>query len=146
MVLTESEVLLALLEDDFQRPPHGIYSVGLPESHAGIGRDDAIPVGLFPAFAEEEPHIVPGELNIHRYVVAAQLVTPTAPVLRMFKHIDKLFSCVLLTFIYILRLAHLRHAQIVAFCVAGLDELNDFGTCEPTFGQHVVEVNLMSCL
>lgn len=61
----------------------------------------------------------------------------------MVKHIDKLFSCVLLTFIYVLRLAHLSHAQIVAFCVAGLDELNDFGTCEPTFGQHVVEVNLM---
>ena len=82
LVFTESEVLLALLEDDSQRPPHGIYSVGLPESHSGIGCDDAIPVGLFPALAEEEPHVVPGELNIHRYVVAAQLVTPTAPVLR----------------------------------------------------------------
>jgi len=143
LILAESEVLFALLEDDFQRPPHGIYSVGLPESHAGIGRDEAIPVGLFPALAEEEPHVVPSELDIHRYVVATQLATPTAPVLRPVEHLGKLFGRVLLTFIYVLRLTHLNHAQIVAFRVAGRDELNDFGTCEPTVGQHVVEVDIL---
>ena len=100
LVLTNFEVLLALLEDDFQRPFHGIYSVGLPESHTGIGRDDAIPIELLPTLAEEEPHVVPGELNIHRYVVAIQLATPTAPVLRTVEHFGKLFGCILFTFIY----------------------------------------------
>lgn len=143
LVLAQTEVLLAILKDNFQRPTHRVNSDGLLEVQAGVGSDDAVPVGFLVALTEEQPHVTSGKLDIHRDIVVAELTAPVASVFRTVEHLGELFGCVLLTFIYILRLAHFYHAQIVALDVAGRDELDDLGTCEPTVGQHIVEVNLL---
>lgn len=143
LVLAETEILLAILEHDLQRPAHGVNSDGLLEIQAGVGCDDAVSVRFLVALAEEQPHVSSCKLDIHRDVVITQLSAPVASVLGMVEHLGELLGCVLPTFIYVLRLAHLNHAKVVALRVAGRDELDDFGTCEPAVGQHVVEANLM---
>ena len=143
LVLAQAEVLLSLLEYDFQGPTHGVNPIGLLETQCGIGRNDAVPLGLLVPPGEEEPHVAAGKPDIHGDVVASQLTAPFASVLGAVEPLGKLLGREFLTFIYVLRLAHLDHAQVVALRVAGRDELDDFGTCEPAVGQHVVEVDLL---
>ena len=140
LVLAQSEVLLALLEHDFQGPAHRVNPVGLDEVKLAVGCDETIPLCPLVAFAEEQAHIASGKDDIHGDMVASQAAAVLASLLRMVEKTDELVGGVLLTFIHVLRAAHLDHAEIVARHMTGGDELDDVGTCEPAVGQDVVEV------
>ena len=143
LVLAQAEVLLALLEYDFQGPSHGVNPVGLDEVKLAVGCDETVPLCPLVALAEEQAHIASGKDDIHGDMVASQTAAVLAPLLGMVEEIDELVGGVLLTFIHVLRAAHLNHAEIVARHMAGGDEPDDVGTCEPAVGQDVVEVYLL---
>jgi hypothetical protein len=57
LVLAESEILLAVLEYDLQRPPHGINLIGLKEVELAVGRNESVPLGPLATLAEEEADV-----------------------------------------------------------------------------------------
>ena len=139
LILAESKMPLAFFEHDLDRPTHGINLVRLCERERRVGRDEPVPIGSLAALTEEEPHIASRELHIHRNVVIAKLAAPLPAVLGAVEHAYELSGCVLLSFIYVLGVAHLDHSQVMASVMAGRDELDDCGACEPSIGKQVVE-------
>ena len=142
LVFSESEILLALLKDYFQRPAHRVNSIGLKEIYLAVGGDESIPLAPLVALGEKQTDVAACKDHVNSYVPTAQATAVLASLLRMVEECDKLVSGVLLTFIYVLRLAHLDHAKVMASDVAGRDKQNDLGTGKPTVGQYVVEVYL----
>lgn len=143
LVFPKSEILLAVLEHDFQRPPHGIYLVGLKEVELAVGSDKPVPLRPFAAPAEEKADISVCELHVYGDIVASQHTAVLAPFLGLVEESHELVCRMLLAFIHILGPAHFDHAEIVALCMPGCDELDDFGTGEPAVCQNVVEVYLV---
>lgn len=45
---------------------------------------------------------------------------------------------------HILGVAHLCHAEKMEFLVTAINEINQFGTCEPTVNQQVIEMYLVA--
>ena len=142
LVLSESQVLLALLEYDFQRPTSGVNPIGLEEIELAIGGNESVPLATLVSLGEEQTDIAPCKDDIHSDVPASQTTAVLASLLGFVEDGCELVGRVLLTFIYVLRLAHLDHSEIVAPDVAGSDEQDDLCTGKPTVGQHIVEMNL----
>ena len=132
-----------VIKHDFQRPAHGVNPVGLHEVKLAVGCDETVPLCPLVPLAEEQAYITAGIDDIHGDMVASQMTAVLASLLRMVEESDELVGGVLLTFIYVLRAAHLNHAEIVAHHMAGSDEPDHVGTCEPTVGQDIVEVYLL---
>ena len=141
LVLSESEILLALLKDHFQRPAHRVNSIGLEEIYLAVGSDESVPLAPLVALGEEKAYVASCKDYVNSDVPTAQESAVLASLLRMVEDCDELVGCVLLTFIYVLRLAHLDHTKVMASDVAGSDKQNDLGTGKPTVGQYVVEVD-----
>ena len=142
LVLPKSEVLLTLLEYHFQRPAHRVNPVGLKEVYLTVGGDESVPLSPLVALGEEQTYVTASKDYVDSDVPASQTTAVPAPLLRMVEKTGELVGCVLLTFICVLRLAHLDHTKIVAADVAGSDELDDLGAGKPAVGKHIVEVNL----
>ena len=143
LVLAQPEVLLALLEDDLQRPSHGVDLVGLEEAELGVCGDEPVPLAALAAPGEEQPHAASSEGHVNGDVVAAQPAAVAAPVLGLVEEGDELAGGVVPPLVRILRLAHLYHAEVVAADAAGSDEADDLRAGEPAVGQHVVETDLV---
>lgn len=143
LVFPKSEILLAVLEHDFQRPPHGIYLVCLKEVELAVGSDKPVPLRPFAAPAEEKADISVCELHVYGDMVASQHAAVLAAFLGLVEECHELVCRILLAFIHILGSTHFNHAQIVALCMPGSYELDDFGTGEPAVCQNVVKVYLV---
>ena len=142
LVLSQTEISLTLLKDDFQRPAFGINPVGFEEVHLAVGGDEPVPLSPLAALAEKQADIAAGKDHVHSDVPASQTTAVLASLFGVVEKSDELVGSVLLTFIYVLRLAHLDHTKIVASDVTGSDEQDDLCAGKPTVGQHVVKVNL----
>ena len=142
LVLSQTEISLTLLKDDFQRPAFGINPVGFEEVHLAVGGDEPVPLSPLAALAEKQADIAAGKDHVHSDVPASQTTAVLASLFGVVEKSDELVGSVLLTFIYVLRLAHLDHTKIVASDVSGSDEQDDFCTGKPTVGQHIVEMDL----
>ena len=142
LVLSQTEVSLTFLKDDFQRPTLGVNPVSLEEVQLAVGGDEPVPFSPLAALAEKQADIAAGKYHVHSDVPASQTTAVPASFLVVVEKGDELVGGVLLTSIYVLRLAHLDHAKIVTSDMAGSDEQDDFRTGKPTVGQHVVKVNL----
>ncbi len=142
LVLAQSEVSLTLLKDNFQGPTSGVNPVGFEEVELPIGGNESVPLSPLVTLAEEQTDVSACKADIDSDVPASQTAAILAPFLRMVKESDDLVSGELLTFIYVLRLAHLDHTKVVAPDVTGSDEQDDFCTGEPAVGQHIVEMDL----
>lgn len=142
LVLAQSESSLTLLKDDFQRPAPGVDSVGFEEVELPVCGNESVPLPSFVALGEEQTYVAACKGHVGGDVVASQTAAILATLLRMVEEGDELVGGVLLTFICILRPAHLDHTKIMAPDVSGSDEQNDFCTSKPTVGQHIVETDL----
>ena len=142
LVLSESQVLLALLEYDFQGPAHGIDPVGLEEVEFLVGGDEPVPFATLVSLGEEQADTAACKGHVCGDVPASQTSAVLAPLLGFVDEGCELVGRILLTFIYVLRLAHLDHTEIVASDVAGSDEQDDLCAGKPAVGQHIVEMNL----
>ena len=143
LVLPESEVLLALLEYDFQGPALGVNPVGLKEAEFPIGGDESVPLCPLASLAEEQTDIAASKGHVHGNVVASQTSAVATSLLGLVEEGCELVGGILLTFVCVLRLAHLDHTEIVASNVAGSDELDDLCAGKPAVCQHIVEVCLL---
>ena len=142
LVLAQSESSLTLLKDNFQGPTSGVNPVGLEEVYLAVGGDESVPFSPLAALAEKQTDIAAGKDHVHSDVPASQTTAVPASLLGVVEKGDELVGGVLLTSIYVLRLAHLDHTKIVASDVTGSDEQDDLCAGKPTVGQHVVKVNL----
>ena len=142
LVLSQTEISLTLLKDDFQRPALGVDPVGLEEVYLAVGGDESVPLSPLAALTEKQTDIATSEAHVHSDVPASQTTAVFASLLRVVEESNKLVGGVFLTFICVLRLAHFDHTKIVASDVTGSDEKDDLRTGKPTIGQHVVEVDL----
>ena len=141
LVLSQTEISLTLLKDDFQRPALGVDSVGLKEVYLAVGGDESVPLSPLAALTEKQTDIATSEAHVHSDVPASQTTAVFASLLRVVEESNKLVGrCI--TPLYVLRLAHFDHTKVMASDVAGSDEKDDLGTGKPTVGQHVVEVDL----
>ena len=143
LVLAQSESFLTLLKDDFQRPAPGVNPVGFEEVELPVCGNESVPLPSFVALGEEQTYVAACKGHVGGDVVASQTAAILATLLRMVEEGDELVGGVLLTFICVLRLAHLDHTEIVASDVAGSDELDDLCTGKPAVGQHIVEMDLV---
>ena len=142
LVLAQSEVSLTLLEDDFQGPTSGVNPVGFEEVELPVCGNESVPLAPLVTLAEEQTDVAACKADIDGDVPASQSAAILAALFRMVEESDELVSGVLLTFIYVLRLAHLDHSEIVAPDVTGGDEQDDFCTGEPAVSHHIVKVYL----
>ena len=142
LVFSESQVLLTLLEYDFQRPAPGVNPVGLEEVKLTVGGDKSIPFATLVPLGEEQADIAACESNIDSDVIAAYAPAVAASFLGLVEKDGELVGSVLLTFICVLRLAHFDHTEIVAPDVSGSDEQDDLCSGEPAVCQHIVEMYL----
>ena len=142
LVLAKPEIALTFLEYDFQRPAPGVNPVSLEEVELAVGGDESVPFATLVPLGEEQTDITAGEGHIDCDVVATDTTAVAASLLWLVKEDSKLIGCVLLTFICVLRLAHLDHTEIVASDVAGSDEQDDLCTGKPAVGQYIVEMYL----
>ena len=143
LVLSESEVLFAVLKDDLQGPTHGVNPVGFQEVDLPVGGNHPVPFSPLVALAEEQADITSGKGHVHGDMVAAQATAVITALLGLVEKGCELVGCISLAFICVLRLAHLDHSEIVALHMTGSDELDDVGAGEPTVSQDVVEVYLL---
>ena len=142
LVLSQSKESLALLKDDFQGPAPGVNPVGLEEVQLAVGGDKSVPLSPLAPLTEEQADITSGKCDIDGDVVASQTATILAPFFRVVEEGDELVGGVLPTFIYVLCLAHLDHAKIMASDVAGGNELDNVSAGKPAVCKDVVKVNL----
>jgi len=142
LVLAQSESSLTLLKDNFQRPAPGVNPVSFEEVEFPVCCNESVPLAPLVTLAEEQTDIATSKAYIDGDVPASQTAAILAPFLRMVEESDELVGGVLVTFIYVLRLAHLDHTKIVAPDVTGSDEQDDFCTGKPTVGQHIVKMDL----
>ena len=142
LVLAQSEASLTLLKDDFQGPTPGLHPIGLEEVELPVCGNESVPLAPLVTLAEEQTDIATSKAYIDGDVPASQTAAILAPFLRMVEESDELVGGVLVTFIYVLRLAHLDHTKIVAPDVSGSNEQDDFCTGKPTVGQHIVKMDL----
>ena len=131
-----------VIKYDFQRPAHGVDPVGLEEVELAVGGNESVPLATLISLREEQADIASYKYHINSDVPASQTTAVLASLLGVVKEYGELVGSVLLTFIYVLRLAHLDHTEIVASDVAGSDEQDDLCTGKPAVGQHIVEVYL----
>ena len=143
MVIAESEILLAVLEDDLQRPPHGINLIDLKEVELAVGRSESVPLGTLATLAEEETDVPVCELHVQSDIVAAKHTAVFATPLGLVEEHHELVGSIPLALIHVFGGAHLDHTEIVALCMPVCDKLDDLGACEPTVSQNVVKVYLM---
>ena len=142
LVLAQSEIPLTLLEDDFQRPTSGVNPVGFEEVELPVCGNESVPLAPLVTLAEEQTDVAACKADIDGDVPTSQSAAILTTLFRMVEESDELVSGVLLTFIYVLRLAHLDHTEIVASDVTGSDEKDDLCTGKPTVGQYIVKVYL----
>ena len=142
LVLAQSEISLTLLEDNFQGPTPRVNPVGFEEVELPVGGDESIPLAPFVTLGEEQTDVAACKADIDGDIPASQTAAILASFLGMVEEGDELVCGVLLTFIYVFRLAHLDHTKIVTSDVTGSDEQDDLCTGEPTVGQHIVEMDL----
>ena len=137
LILPESEISLAVLEHDFQRPAHGVYAVCLLESKSRVGRNQGVPFGFLVSFSKEQPHLATGKPDINRDIVATKAAAVLASLLGMVKKSDECLCSIVLAVVAVLRLAHLNHAKVVALDVAGGDEPDNFSTGKPAVSKDI---------
>ena len=142
LILSEAEIPFTVLEYDFQRPTHGVDAVGFLEFKFRVSCNQRVPVRLLVPFGKEQAYLTTCELNIHGDVVATKTTAVLAPLLGMVKKSDKRLSGIVLAIVVVLCLAHLYHAKVVTLDMAGGNELDDLGTCEPAICKDVVKVYL----
>ena len=142
LVLAQSESSLTLLKDNFQGPAPGVDPVGFEEVEFLVCGKESVPLPSFVTLGEEQTYVAASKGHVDGDMVASQTAAILATLLRMVEEGDELVGSVLLTFICILRLAHLDHAKVMASDVSGSDEQDDFCTGKPTVGQHIVEMDL----
>ena len=142
LVLAQSESSLTLLKDNFQGPAPGVDPVGFEEVELPVCGNESVPLPSFVTLGEEQTYVAASKGHVDGNVIAPQTAAIIATLLRMVEEGDELVGGVFLTFICILRLAHLDHAKIMAPDVSGSDEQDDFCTGKPTVGQHIVEMDL----
>ena len=143
LALAESKILLAVLEDDVQRPPHGINLIGLKEVELAVGRNESVSLGPLATLAEEEADVPVCEPHVHSDIAAAKHTAVFATPLGLVEERHELVGSIPLALIHVFGGAHLDHTEIVALCMPGCDELDDLGACEPTVSQNVVKLCLM---
>ena len=142
LVLSKSEVRLAILEDNLQRPSHRVYPVCLEEVQLGVGGDESIPVGVLVTLCEEETYVTSCKLHVNGDVVAAETLAVPASFLRLVKECNESLSGIVLTVVMVLGLAHLDHTEVMELDVSGCYEFDDLSTCEPAVFKDIVEVYL----
>ncbi len=142
LVLAQSEVPLTLLKDDFQGPTFGVNPVGFEEVELPVCGNESVPLAPLVTLAEEQTDVAACKGHVDSDVVASQTTAILAPFLGLVKDGHELVGGVLVTFICVLRLAHLDHSKIVASDVTRSDKQDVFCTGEPAVGQHVVEMDL----
>ena len=69
LVLAQSEVLLALLEDDFQGPTSGVNPVGFKEVKLAIGGNESVPLSPLVTLAEEQADVALCKGHVNRDVI-----------------------------------------------------------------------------
>ena len=79
LVLAQSEVLLALLEDDFQGPTSGVNPVGFKEVKLAIGGNESVPLSPLVTLAEEQADVALCKGHVNRDVIASQTAAIPAP-------------------------------------------------------------------
>ncbi len=97
LVLSESQVLLALLEYDFQRPAHGVDPVGLEEVELAVGGNESVPLATLISLREEQADIASYKYHINSDVPASQTTAVLASLLGVVKEYGELVGSVLLT-------------------------------------------------
>ena len=142
LILPETEIPFTVLEYDFQRPTHGIDAVGFLEFKFRVSCNQRVLVRLLISLCKEQAYLTTSELNIHDDVVATKTAAVLASLLGMVKKSDKRLSGIVLAIVVVLCLAHLNHTKVVTLDMAGGNELDDLGTCEPTVCEDVVKVYL----
>ena len=145
LALAKSEQSLAFLEDDFLGPAPGVNPVCLEEAKPEVSREQTAPRSALAAAYEEEPDMRVGEDNVGTHVPASELaavllLTPFAQLLddgrgSKILALEAVLGFSLLTDLY--------HPYVVAPDMAGADELDNPGACEPAVSQHVAEAYLM---
>ena len=143
LALPHSEQSLALLENDFLRPPHGVNPVCLEEVKPGVRGDKSAPRAVLGAPYEEQPAVDTIEGDICRDVPAPQFL---AVFLRLFLiEVPDEGGCREVlppeTVLGLSLLADLDASEIMAFDVSGMDEADHFLAGEPTVGKQVLEVD-----
>ena len=142
LILAKSEIPFAVLEHDFQRPTHGIDVVGLLEFKLGVGCNQCVPVRLLISLCKEQTNFATGKLNIYSNLVASKATTELTSLFGVVEESNQCFCSIVLPVVAVLCLSHLNHTKVVALDMAGGNELDDLGTCEPTVCEDVVKVYL----
>ena len=140
LVLSESEVLFAVLKDDLQGPTHGVDPVGFQEVNLSVGGNQPVPLAPFVALAEEQADIASGKGHVHGDMVTAKATAVITALLWLVEKSCELIGGISLAFICVLRLAHLDHSEIMALHMTGCDEPDDVSAGEPTVSQDVIEM------
>lgn len=145
LALAKAEQSLTLLEDDLLRPASGVNPVCLEESQREVCREQSAPWTSLAATDEEQADLGVCKDDIGTDVPALELaaVLLPAPFVQL---LDNGRSGEVLALEAVLGLAFLPdlyHSDIVALDMAGADELDNLGTCEPTVCQYIAEAYLM---
>ena len=145
LALTQSEQALALLEDDLQGPASGVNPVCFEETERKVCREQSAPWAPLAATDEEQADLGVRKHDICTHVPAPELaaVLLPAPFVQL---LDNGRSCEVLALEAVPGLAFLPdlyHSDIVALDMAGADELDNLGTCEPTVSQYIAEAYLL---
>lgn len=143
LAFPKSEILLTILENNFDRPTHGVNLIGFVEPKVCIGGKHSTPWGALAAAHVKQTygHIINESINNN--IIAAVSTTVLHALDLGGKFGDDCLGRNL--FAILLKgkphafLSHLYHAEIVAFDASGLDEAENIFASEPTVSEQIIE-------
>lgn len=129
---------LAIAICTFRSPTHGVNPVGLKETEFHVSGEQSLPLPIAPMLAEEQSDCCPGILHIDGATGTLERGIMLAEP-ELVELLDNLLGCQLPIWGLVSCLAHLDHANQVAFDVPGGDQLDKSSIGKPAVNQEVIE-------